>query len=566
MMKKFTCITLCLIAIPLLGISQTNSTSPGKRIDVTNVGILNNSEADQTTVIQNVIESASAGDTLFFPEGEYLIRSLQLKSGVHILSEGILKHHPNAKIGQFSIEKQNSPNPLIIGRGVKDLSISIRAKSKNEGIYLWKSHQIRIYDSEIVGDSTKSSSHPGIMTFESSGIEIDHVEIRNFGIAREKTNSYHPGSGIRILSSNTISIRNSEIYQNGENGVFIHGSRKVEVINNVIRHNGMSGIQVAFGPSGKERDYIFSDNILDSNAADAIDINNRSEKDPMDIECLISANITCDNGYVGNESTPDGSGIVTLINVSNVIIYKNEAYRNNRPAIYLESCGIILARENKADNQVEITLGLDEFLMVKNSFGSVNLIANTDANSIYILDNKLGSISLPNGIQVNELVIEKNLLSNASLNLNMEGQVRIIDNIIKNKSKNPAILIVKAGEAIIENNEILSLNASAIVLRPTAQNVELINNKIESIETGIFDENSKSLLVRDNTITSLSGGEKNQAFRSHYPRNLTLTGNEYHGISEQVTVLLVGNGQAKVSDEKLVSGTVDYGEVKISKN
>ena len=565
-MKKFTCITLCLIAIPLLGISQTNSPSPGKRIDVTIAGILNNSEADQTVAIQNVIESASAGDTLFFPEGEYLIRTLQLKSGVHILSKGILKHHPKAKIGQFSIEKQNSPNPLIIGRGVKDLSISIRAESKNEGIYLWKSHQIRVYDSEIVGDSTKSSSHPGIMTFESSGIEIDQVEIRNFGVPREKTTSYNPGSGIRILSSNTISIRNSEIYQNGENGVFIHGSRKVEVINNVIRHNGMSGIQVAFGPLGKERDYIFSDNILDSNAADAIDINNRSEKDPMDIECLITANITCDNGYVGNESTPDGSGIVTLINVSNVIIYKNEAYRNNRPAIYLESCGIILARENKADNQVEITLGLDKFLMVKNSFGSVNLIANTDANSIHILDNKLGSISLPNGIQVNELVIENNLLSNASLNLNMEGQARIIDNIIKNKSKNPAILIVKAEEAIIENNEILSLSASAIVLRPTAQNVELINNKIESIDTGIFDENSKSLLVRDNTITSLSGGEKNQAFRSHYPRNLTLTGNEYHGISDQVAVLLVGNGQAKVSGEKLVSGTVDYGEVKIRKN
>jgi hypothetical protein len=328
----------------------------------------------------------------------------------------------------------------------------------------------------------------------------------------------------------------------------------------------MSGIQVAFGPSGKERDYIFSDNILDSNAADAIDINNRSEQNPKDIECLIIGNITCDNGFVKNQSTPDGSGIATLINVSNVIIYKNEAYRNNRPAIYLENCGLILAKENKADNQVEVTLGLDEFLMEKNTFGSVNLIANTAANSIHILDNKLGSISLPNGIQVNELLIEKNLLSNASLNLNMKGQVSIINNIIENKSQNPAILIVKADEAIISNNEILSLYASAIVLRSTAQNVKLINNQIESIDTGIFDENSKSLLVQNNKITSMAGGEKNHAFRSHYPRDLTLIGNEYHGFSNQVTVLLVGNGKAKVSDEKLVSGTADYGEVRISKN
>ncbi len=565
-MKKFTGIILYLLALPIFGISQANPPTSGKKIDVTSVGIIANSEADQTDAIQKIIESASAGDTLYFPEGEFFIRTLQLKSGVHILSEGTLKHHPSAKSGQFSIEKQNSPNPLILGRGVKNLSLSLRGQSKNEGIYLWKSHQIRIYDSEIIGDSTKSSSYPGIMTFESSGVEIDHVEIRNFGIPRENTNRYHPGSGIRILSSNTISIRNSEIYQNGENGVFIYGSRKVEVIYNVIRHNGMSGIQVAFGPSGKERDYIFSDNILDSNAADAIDINNRSEANPKDIECLISRNITCDNGYVKNESTLDGSGIATLINVSNVIIYKNEAYRNNRPAIYLEDCGLILAKENKADNQVEVTLRLDEFLMEKNNFGSVNLIANTDANSIHIIDNELGSISMPNDIQVNDLLIEKNLLSNASLNLNMEGQVRIINNSIKNKSQNPAILLVKADDAVIDHNQILSLNASAIVLRSTAKNVKLINNQIESIDTGIFDENSRSLLVQNNKITSIAGGQKNQALRSHYPRNLTLIGNEYHGLSDQVTVLLVGNGEANISNEKLVSGTLDYGEVRIDSN
>src|SRR5690606_24712223 len=162
-----------------------------------------------------------------------------------------------AKAGEYSIEKQNSPNPLIMGQGVENVCISIKGESKNEGIYLLKSHQIHIYNTELTGDSTKLRAFPGIMTFQSSGIEIANTTLHHFGMPRTETHSYQPGTGIRIMSSNTVSIHSSEIYKNGENGVFIHGSRKVEVLNNVIHHNGMSAIQVAFGSSAKEKDYNF---------------------------------------------------------------------------------------------------------------------------------------------------------------------------------------------------------------------------------------------------------------------------------------------------------------------
>src|SRR5690606_15353268 len=154
---------------------------------------------------------------------------------------------------------------------------------------------------------------------------------------------------IRILSSNTISIRDSEIFENGENGIFIYGSRKAEVLNNTIHHNGMSGIQVAFGDSGKEDDYNFNGNILDQNAADGIDINNRSPEKAKEITTTIAYNLSCGNGFVKGESTPDGSGFGTLINVSGILIYRNQAIGNNRPALYIEDCGMILSRENYAD-------------------------------------------------------------------------------------------------------------------------------------------------------------------------------------------------------------------------
>src|SRR5690606_28414777 len=150
------------------------------------------------------------------------------------------------------------------------------------------------------------------------------------------------------------------------------------------------------------------------------DINNRAPKKAMDIECIIANNITCEDGYVNGESTPDGSGIGTLINISNVLLYKNEAYRNNRPAIYVESCGVIMAKNNWADNQVEVTLDLEELLLEENKFSSINLIANTKAEKIQLRNNELGSLSLPDGIQVKEFKIENNSISNASINLNMK--------------------------------------------------------------------------------------------------------------------------------------------------
>lgn len=559
MKHHFHLLLILLFALPLEGICQIS----GKRISVLDFGVFADSENDQTESIQQLIENAQVGDTIFFPEGQYFIRTILLKSGVNILSEGTIKHHKSAISGEFSVEKQNSPNPLILGKEVRDISISIKGESNNEGIFLLKSHEIRIYNTDLNGDSTKLRSFPGIMTFESSGIEISNTKIHHFGKERAETHSYQPGTGIRIMSSNTVSIHDSEIYKNGENGIFIHGSRKVEVLNSVIHHNGMSGIQVAFGDTGKEKDYNFSNNILDGNAADAIDINNRSKEKAKDIECVISFNISCGNGFVNKESTPDGSGIATLINISNVILFKNEAYKNNRPAIYLESCGLILAKRNRADNQVEITIDQEELLLDQNRFSSINLIANTKAQKIILRQNEIGSLSLPNGIQVDEFVIENNNFSNANFNFNMKGNMRLIGNKIENNSTNPAILVVKADGALIRDNEINSLRASAIVLRKTAKNIKIIHNNISSFNTAIFDDSSSDLLVKDNVLTSIQGGTENQTFRSHFPNQLIMEGNEHVGIMNSVSVLFVGKGKASIKNEKISSGEANYGEVEI---
>ncbi len=537
----------------------------GIRRSVTDFGAVGDSLTDNTTTIQKVIDESSPGDTVFVPEGNFLIRTLHLKSGVHLVSEGILAHHSSTKTGEYSIEKQNSPNPLLRGERVADIYISIRAKSKNEVLYLDRSQQIRIVNSDFEGDSSKVRAYPGILLFQCSGLEILSSRIYHFGSKRTNTHSYQPGTGIRILSSNTISIRDSEIFNNGENGIFLYGSRKAEILNNTIHHNGMSGIQVAFSGSGKENDYNFSGNILDQNAADGIDINNRSPEKAKEISTAISYNLSCDNGFVDGKSTPDGSGFGTLINVSGIILYRNQAIRNNRPALYIESCGRILSRENQADNQLEIVLELADLKIESSQYSSINLMANTKAKHILIKDSRIGSLSLPDKIQVEKFQIISNTFSHARINVNMEGNLILKGNGLKNTSDSNLLFISKATGAVFEDNQIESQKVTAILIKKSATNISLIGNKIRSAGPAIYDEGSPDLLVRDNRIELIPGGKENLTLKSNSPNGLILQGNEHYGTEGKPTLVFVGKGKAKVH-EKLVIGTADYAEVEVEKN
>jgi hypothetical protein len=537
----------------------------GVRRTVTDFGAVGDSLSDNTASIQQVMDQSSPGDTVFIPDGLFLIRTLHLRSGVHLVSKGTLAHHPDAKTGDYSIEKQNSPNPLLRGERVSDIFISIRAKTKNEAIYLERSQQIRIVNSELEGDSTKLRAYPGILAFQCSGLEVLSSRIHHFGSGRRETHSYQPGTGIRILTSNTISIRDSEIFKNGENGVFIYGCRKAEVLNNTIHHNGMSGIQVAFANSGKENDYNFSGNVLDQNAADGIDINNRSPEKAKDIATAIAYNLSCGNGFVDGKSTPDGSGFGTLINVSGLVLYRNQAIRNNRPALYIEDCGTILTKENYADNQVEVVLGIADLRIESSQYSSINLMANTKAEHILIKESQIGSLSLPNKIQVEQFEVVSNHFSHARFNINMKGNLVLKDNELKNNSESNVLFIAGASSAIIQDNRIESLKATAILIKKTAKNISLIRNQIRSTGPVILDEGSPNLLVQDNRIELIPGGKDQLTLRSNYPDRIRLLGNEHHGTPGKPTLLFVGKGKATVSDE-LVTGTADYAEVEVAKD
>ncbi|QDH81111.1 endopolygalacturonase [Echinicola soli] len=520
-------------------------------------------QTDDTGAIQQTIGMASAGDTVWIPEGTYRVRALGLRSGVHIKADGTLVQQLDST-QEFTNGHQNSSAPLFRGKDISNVSISLNAQALHEAIYLSGSRNVTIYDSHLSGDSTKFRSFSGILLYKCANISIGQTSVMGFGTDRRHTDSYQPGTGIRILESKEVTIQESTIRKNGENGIFIHASPDITVFHSDISYNGMSGIQVAFGTSGVEKNYRFENNTFHCNASDAVDINNRGPKGPQAIHAAIINNDSRDNGFVDGKSTPDGSGIATLVNVSDVEVIANQAKGNNRPAIYMEDCGEILVKDNVADNQVELVGGLKQLNMLSNVFSNVTFIDNVHAQYICMENNQLTTLHLPNGIRVDSLLINENELANASININLLGNIELLGNRIVNEGKNPTLLLVKADGIRIANNHILSHRAPALTIHASAKDVLVKENTIRSANTCIIDQGAVNLRIEGNKLTALETGSHYFTLRSKNPQNLQLTGNEHTGKEEYPVIFMEGKGTARLNAEKIIRGTTEFGEIKVA--
>ncbi|MGK9120083.1 right-handed parallel beta-helix repeat-containing protein [Olivibacter jilunii] len=522
-------------------------------------------KADDTENIQRTIKAAQRGDTILIPEGTYLVKTLVLKSDINIKCLGLLKQVLPSDTQNFTRVVQNSSAPLFFGRNLRNVNLRFRAFTVNEALYVSKSTNIRITDTHIKGNDKKIYAFPGMLFYECDTIAIRNSNITSYGSARQSASTYQAGTGIRLLSCSNIKIENNQIIKNGENGIFMHGSGRATIKNNHIAYNGMSAIQIGFGKAKKEQYFDISNNTLNHNAADAIDINNKITSDPFPIHCIIKSNRSLNNGFVAGKSTVDGSGLATLVNVSEVQLFNNRSQRSNRPALYLERCGIIQAENNITDNKVEIVKSFNTIFLKNNTFDALTALANTKGTTLQLAGNKLRTLLLPNGITIDSLILTRNLLTNASLNINLQGRVILNENKIFSNQPTGAVLLVKSKNASLANNSIKSTFSYAITVRKTADAVRLEHNIIESVNACIIDEGSKNLVVEFNELISLQGGKLNRTLISQNPNNLILRGNTHKGGKTDNSIRLEGTGHAYIADEEIVSGYPDYGRVVVKK-
>lgn len=537
----------------------------GQLINVMDFGAKGDGKANDTKAIQAAINAANAGDTVVIPEGTFQIQTIRLRSNVHINGIGLLKQLAPKENEDYTLQRQHSKWPLIRAHRVSDISLSFRAETMNEAIYVSTSDNISIHDSRVVGDSTKLRSFPGILLYQCNNCRVSNTEISHYGKARQSPSSYQPGTGIRVLASESLILTQNNIHHNGENGIFIHATSGVTVDRNYIHHNGMSAVQIAFGSAALETDFTITNNRFEYNAADAVDINNRTAHQAVPINGLIASNYSTNNGFVNGESTPDGSGIATLINVSDVMIRNNKSFNSNRPALYLENCGDIDFDGNHTDGTVEIVHQFDDIKLQNSTFGILLMLANANGASLRLDRNIINRISLPTGVRVDSLILTENQVKSGPLHFNLSGRVWLTGNRIHSDDAAGALLVVNASSTTIRNNKITSTKNSAITTRKSATEVWLDSNFVESRNTCVFDDGSPGMRVTNNTFVALDGGDLQRTFMSTNPNRLLLTNNEHRAGKNDNSIRLTGQGTARIVGEKIISGYPDYGTVDVTK-
>ncbi len=472
----------------------------GRKLDVSIYGAVGDGKADDTNAIQAVIDSALIGDTVYIPKGEYLVRTLRLVPNVHIVADGLLKQ-PKHLSEAFSVEKQNSNAPLFRAHRVSNIYLSFRAETVNEAIYASQCSNITIANSRLFGDTANVRSFPAILWYACRSSRVVQSEIHGYGGRRQSPTSYQPGTAIRILSGQGITLSGNNIHENGENGIFIHDTGDVEVDGNHIYRNGMSGLQIAFGGANRVKNYRITNNRFEFNAADAVDINNRGNDGTFAINALIAGNYSRENGFVGGESTPDGSGIGTLIGISDVILSGNRAFGNNRPALYIERCGTITANRNYTDGPFELVGQLDSITLFGNEFPTLRLLANVRGSMLDVSENKVERVFFPNGIHIDSLHLIANEIGSGPININMDGNLKFEDNQLKSGHEAGALLLVQANSASLRRNHIMNAKNAAIMVRETVRNVMVDSNFVVSGGQWLHDEGSPNLRVGHNEVT-----------------------------------------------------------------
>lgn len=518
-------------------------------------------KTDDTKAIQDLISKGMVGDTIFFPEGEYLVRTIRLRSGIHLKAKGTLIQPVSLDTQAFSQKQRNSSAPLFRADRVTNVYISARVKSVNEAIFISNSADIKIHRSTFDGNQQKLHAFPGVLIYASKNILIDESTVTGYGIPRKDPKRYQSGTAVRLLSSSDVKITNSELFRNGENGVFMHACSDVAIEGNKICYNGMSGVQIAFGSSKREKNFRITDNEFSHNAADAVDINNRVLEGVSDINCLISGNSAEQNGYVNGQSTPDGSGIATLIGVSGVILKANRSAKNNRPAIYIENCGELIMEGNITDSKVELVEAFKRLTFIENRFDVLTCLNNVRGGKLIMRRNNFRTLLLPNGITIDSLVLINNLLYRADININLTGNVHFEGNHLLSNVKSGAVLLVKESSALFKGNYVLNTEAPAFLISKSANRVHIAGNLIQGKETVITDFGSPDLRIEGNMLRVIEGGGNERTLVSYSPDNLRLIKNIHEGGKRDNSVRLYGEGKAFIKNEKTVSGHPDYGDV-----
>lgn len=475
--------------------------------NIINVGIfnelndnINNISKVATKDLKKSFNDINDGETLVI-SGDFTVDQIAIrnKKNVTLKFKGTISQKVTVK-DDYSYDHALSNQPLFVIENCENIIIEdYKALPQYEGIYINNS-SATIRGGKI--DGQHKSTFNAFHVYSKKDVIIDGVTIENCGVMPVWNGSVNPyamgGHGFHLSVSEHITIQNCVARNNAMNGIFLFACSNITLTNNLCERNGMSGIQIAFGGDYCTNYKVINNTCLD-NFSDGLDINNGTDTTHR-INAVIQGNIFKNNGFMGQYVTQDGSGVATLVNVTDVTIIGNECYNPARSGLYIRKCSNINISSNIIEkiNNVSENVYLEnckDMIITGNKFSSVGEGVKFYGNNknIRIVNNTIiadSSLVLPNEIGLDNVVVENNYME---LKTSINCQVDLINNIIVNKTSIVDSIYIAKDNCKIINNKITGGYRA----------IHCFNRNNCQIKNNIIDTNGISILIRGTSSNNI---------------------------------------------------------------
>jgi parallel beta-helix repeat protein len=515
MKKRIVAILVCI----LLLVSYLVIVSPIKALKVSgNTFYVGGSGPGNYTTIQNAIDSASSGDTVFVYNGTYY-ENITVDKSIDLIGEDrnitiingnynvvtVLIFSSRTHISNFCIKKSERSG-FAQGVFIGDLNKNIWFENitvsnciitqNGKGIYAQYISNLTIKNCDIY-DNLAASIY---INLGAKNINIFNCTIRTNGIETSGPDNIKSG-GIFLDMSENVTISYSSIYDNIGTGVDLRGGHSYDVYNNTIYNNSWSAIHL----SSTENFYIHQNNLTKNNNQ-GINAN------------FVKYGIISDNFIHGNGINYDWlesffvGGIYLGYHSKDVLIKNNNISLNSCYGIMILSSSFCNITQNHFinNNLSEIDLRGCEYIEVKdnilneNRFG-IRLILNGDNKTYYckILNNYFLSLDYYTGPYIS-FFGSTIYLSESDYNIigdNTIIQTQIIDN------DKAGISCEKSNENTFYKNIIKDGRYGFKALKSMNNDIKQ-NSFIHNLENGIYLFKSSDNLIQSNNFIN----NTNQAF------------------------------------------------------
>ncbi len=279
-----------------------NTAQNGPSVDIKTLGVKGDGVTDDTTAIQNALDTVPLGTVLVFPEGTYLIReALKISRSIAIKGmENGVSRMPIIKYKNGTTLTLSHPLIWIKPAGATVSNVSISNV---------------VLDGNVVNTIPRTLTdewNPGIEIKSDASFGVENVWIENITIKAVR------GDGITIRSSSPYTVRPTNIYvnknvieswKNNRQGIAIVSGKNIRITNNLIQNYSKSNYGYAFD----------------------IEPNGNSGENVDDV--LFEGNTIWD--------VPNGIALQSggLSRLSNVLVTRNRVHTSNVPFVDLSNGG-----------------------------------------------------------------------------------------------------------------------------------------------------------------------------------------------------------------------------------